>query len=201
MKRFFRFIVQSLPLLTIVGIIFWFSRNSSSSITPLITNSQSLPQSEEWEVVSVHDGDTMKVKRGFEEKKIRFCGIDAVEKQQKLGSSATSYLRSLISKGDGTVLVTPIEKDRYGRTVAELFVLPRPGTPGYQPEEEIFLNGEMVRAGFARHYLRYSSRCPNKEVIEKSEAIARASHAGFWNDPNAIAPWDYRKLKRQNSGN
>jgi len=78
--------------------------------------------------------------------KIRFCGVDAVEADQKLGPQAR-LLRSLIGLGDGTVLVTPIEKDRYERTVAELFVKPRPGIPGYQPEEEIFLNGEMVEAG------------------------------------------------------
>lgn len=155
----------------------------------------------QWEVVKIADGDTITVRRGTRKERIRFCGIDSVEKQQKLGTQATNYLRSLIGLGDGTVLVTPIEKDRYERTVAELFVKPRPGIPGYQPEEEIFLNGEMVEAGFARHYSHYSGNCPNKEVIEKSEAIARGNHSGFWNDESAVAPWDYRKLKRQNRGN
>ncbi|MEH1853777.1 MAG: thermonuclease family protein [Nostoc sp.] len=127
---------------------------------------------------------------------MRFCGIDAVEKQQKLGLQAKSYLQSLIDKGDGTVTITPIEQDRYGRTVAEVFVQPRPGTPGYQSEEEIFLNGDMVRAGFARHYTRYSGNCPNKVVIEQSEKMAIASKAGVWNDPNAVPPWEFRKQKR-----
>nr|WP_322666297.1 thermonuclease family protein [Dendronalium sp. ChiSLP03b] len=122
--------------------------------------------SENWTVVSVTDGDTIIVGQGNKRKKIRFCGIDAVEKQQNLGSQAKSYLRALIDKGNGTVTITPIEQDRYGRTVAEVFVQPRSGTPGYQSEEEIFLNGEMVRAGFAQHYTRYSGNCPNKGVIE-----------------------------------
>lgn len=166
-----------------------------------VPENRQFPQSEEWEVVRVTDGDSITVRQGSRKEKIRFCGIDAVEKQQKLGTQATDYLRSLINLGDGTVSVTLIEKDRYERTVAELFVKPRPGTPGYQPEEEIFLNGEMVKAGFARHYPLYSGSCPNKEVIEKSEAIARSTRVGFWSDPNAVAPWDYRKLKRQNKGN
>lgn len=77
-----------------------------------------------------------------------------------------------------------------------MFVQPRPGTPGYQSEEEIFLNGDMVRAGFARHYTRYSGNCPNKVVIEQSEKMAIASKAGVWNDPNAVPPWEFRKQKR-----
>jgi endonuclease YncB( thermonuclease family) len=152
--------------------------------------------SENWTVASVADGDTITVKRDGETKKIRFCGIDAVEKQQKLGPQAKSYLQSLIDKGNGAVMVIPVEQDRYGRTVAEVFVKPRPGTPGYQSEEEIFLNGDMVRAGFARHYTRYSGNCPNKGVIEQSEQMAIANRAGVWNDPNAVPPWEFRKRGR-----
>ncbi|MCP6761928.1 MAG: thermonuclease family protein [Fischerella sp. CENA71] len=160
------------------------------------TSPRAISMSEQWSVVSVADGDTITVKRDAETKKIRFCGIDTVEKQQKLGPQAKSYLQSLIDKGNGTVIVIPIEQDRYGRTVAEVFVKPRPGTPGYQSEEEIFLNGEMVRAGFARHYTRYSGNCPNKEVIEQSELRAIKNRAGFWSDPNAVPPWEFRKRGR-----
>jgi micrococcal nuclease len=165
------------------------------------TSPRSMPLSENWMVTKVSDGDTITVKRGNETKKIRFCGIDAVEKQQKLGPQAKSYLQSLIDKGDGTVMVIPIEQDRYGRTVAELFVKPRTGTPGYQSEEEIFLNGEMVRAGFARHYTRYSGNCPNKGAIEQAEKIAIKNRAGVWNDPSAVPPWEFRKQQRQNKDN
>lgn len=160
------------------------------------TSPRSVALSEHWSVVSVADGDTITVKRDGETKKIRFCGIDAVEKQQKLGSQAKSYLQSLIDKGDGTVIVIPIEQDRYGRTVAEVFIKPQPGTPGYQSEEEIFLNGEMVRAGFARHYTRYSDNCPNKGGIEQYEQMAIKNRAGFWSDPNAVPPWEFRKQTR-----
>jgi micrococcal nuclease len=155
------------------------------------------PASEAWTVTKVSDGDTITIRQTTgEELKIRFCGIDAPEKQQKLGSEATDYLRSLIDKGDGDVLVTPIEKDRYGRTVAEVFVKPKPGTPGYQSGEEIFLNSEMVMAGFARHYSKYSQNCANRSAITQAEEIAKAKRAGMWSDPNAVAPWDWRKQRR-----
>jgi len=98
-----------------------------------------------------------------------------VKADQKLGPQAkTTCDRSGL--GDGTVLVTPIEKDRYERTVAELFVKPRPGIPGYQPEEEIFLNGEMVEG--LPGITPYSGNCPNKEVIRNLKQY-RGNHSGF----------------------
>ena len=166
---------------------------------------QSIPQervaplpSESWRVVKVSDGDTITVVRGSQKEKIRFCGIDANESKQEGGREATSYLRSLIDKGNGTVTISPIEKDRYGRTVAELFVKPRPGTPGYQPEEEIFLNGEMVRAGFGRVYPAFVTNCPNKEVLEQAEEMAKAQRVGVWGNSSSIPPWEWRKQQRQN---
>lgn len=159
------------------------------------------PPTSRWKVIRVTDGDTITVVRDSQKEKIRFCGIDANESKQEGGREATSYLRSLIDKGDGTVTISPIEKDRYGRTVAELFVKPRPGTPGYQPEEEIFLNGEMVRAGFGRVYPAFVTSCPNKEVLEQAEEMAKAQRVGVWGDSSSIPPWEWRKQQRQNRGN
>lgn len=43
---------------------------------------------------SIYDGDTLRVVRGNEELKIRFCGIDAPELKQPLGIESRDYLRS-----------------------------------------------------------------------------------------------------------
>ena len=43
---------------------------------------------------SIYDGDTLRVVRGNEELKIRFCGIDAPELKQPLGVESRDYLRS-----------------------------------------------------------------------------------------------------------
>jgi endonuclease YncB( thermonuclease family) len=194
-----RHLIDALPLVAIALLILALivpkllhDRGSKLIVSPL---------SQSWRVVKVSDGDTITVVRGSRKERIRLCGVDAVEKQQQLGPQAANYLRSLINKGDGTIMVNPIEKDRYGRTVAELFVKSRSGVPRYQPEEKIFLNREMVRAGFARHYSKYSGNCPNKKSIEQAEEIAIANRAGMWSYPNAIAPWEYRKLKRQDKNN
>jgi endonuclease YncB( thermonuclease family) len=144
---------------------------------------------------SIYDGDTLQVKNSFQKMKIRFCGIDAPEKNQPLGIQARDYLRSLVNKGDGSIVVVPVEQDRYGRTVAELFVTPKPGS-GYQAGEEIHVNSAMVMAGYAYHYTRYSGNCPNRDAIVTAENIAKQKRAGVWANPNAIRPWEWRKQKR-----
>lgn len=79
---------------------------------------------EEWSLKpgSVYDGDTLRVVRDNEELKIRFCGIDATEKKMAMGVESRDHLRSLATINNGELLLIPIEKDRYGRTVAEVYV-------------------------------------------------------------------------------
>ncbi|MEM9092450.1 MAG: thermonuclease family protein [Cyanobacteria bacterium P01_F01_bin.53] len=82
--------------------------------------------------------------------------------------------------------VVPIEKDRYGRTVADLFVM-------LEDDAEIHLNSQMVMDGHAYHYVQYSDSCPQSEVLVKAEEMAKSTNAGLWANPNAERPWDYRK--------
>ncbi|MEO0376733.1 MAG: thermonuclease family protein [Cyanobacteria bacterium P01_A01_bin.17] len=124
-------------------------------------------QLEYWRIKdgSIYDGNTLRVVRGSEELKIRFCGIDAPEQGQALGVESRDHLRSLVAQGDGSVIVVPIEEDRYGHTVAESFISLADGS-------EVFLNGQMVMDGYAYHYEQYSDSCPNQVVLVEGEAIA-----------------------------
>ena len=142
------------------------------------------PPGELWQVKegSIYDGDTLRVIKGNEELKIRFCGIDAPEKAQELGLESRDYLRSLVAFSKGQVYITPIESDRYGRTVAELFDI-----------NGNFLNAEMVKAGLAYHYQRYSGNCPHKQDIVVAEKTAKKSKLGVWGNNNSQPPWEWRK--------
>ena len=71
-------------------------------------------------------------------------------------------------------------KDRYGRTVADLFV----GAKN--------VNQEMVRAGMAWWFRRYA---PRDLVLRDLEERAREAGLGLWADPDAVAPWNFRKPK------
>ena len=63
-------------------------------------------------------------------------------------------MRSLVELGNGELLLVPIEKDRYQRTVAEVYVQD-------SKDSAIPLNFQMVRDGYAWHYERYSANCPS----------------------------------------
>jgi endonuclease YncB( thermonuclease family) len=147
---------------------------------------------QQWQIKpnSIHDGDTLRVVRGSEELKIRMCGIDAPEIKQPLGIESRDYLRSLIAKSNGTIHVLPIEKDRYGRTVAELWI---PIKPDY--EGEIHLNTAMVEAGMAYHYQQYSGNCESAENLGWAEKIAKDGKLGVWNGSHQ-KPWDWRKANK-----
>jgi endonuclease YncB( thermonuclease family) len=150
--------------------------------------------SEVWQLVpgSIYDGDTLTVQRNGIEMKVRLCGIDAPEQEQPMGIAARDHLRSLIDKGDGSIVVVPVEKDRYGRMVVELFVKPRIGL-GYQAGEEIAVNAQMVADGYAYQYVQYSGGCPNGQVLSGLEATAQQQRLGVWRDGEAERPWEYRK--------
>ena len=183
----------ALLILVAVGLLirFW-PELIPSLVSQRDITSSTMPDSEVYRLVegSVYDGDTLRVQRcgeQCEELKIRLCGIDAPEMDQPMGEAARNQLRSLIDQGDGTLIVLPVEQDRYGRTVAELFV------PVVGQEAEIHLTSQMVMDGYAYHYERYSGGCPNGQLLAGVEEQARSRSAGVWANPSAVKPWDYRQ--------
>lgn len=124
---------------------------------------------------------------------MRLCGIDAPELSQPLGKESRDYLRSLIASAGNQVILYISDTDRYGRTVAEVFV---PAHNPKQLDEERFLNGEQVQTGMAYRYARYADRCPNGSAIAQMEAGAKQQHRGVWNDAEVVKPWDWRQRQR-----
>ena len=147
------------------------------------------PSSESWFVMRVSDGDSLTVRQtDGSELKIRLCGIDAPERSQPLGREATENLRSLVAETDNQVQVVALEKDRYGRTVAEVFIVLK--------NEEKMLNAEQLMSGNAYLYKEYVKTCPNRIPLETAEAIAQEKRLGVWGG-NYQKPWDYRRSKRK----
>ena len=179
-----------LPVVLVIGLVAGFPKLFPSTIDAAINAATGSRNTEYYQVVkgSIYDGDTLRVARGGQELKIRLCGIDAPEKDQAGGIESRDHLRSLVAQGDGSIGVVPIEKDRYGRTVADLFIARPDGS-------EIHLNSQMVMDGMAYHYDRYSSSCPQPDVLVRAEEIAKEQSAGVWTNPNAEKPWEYRKQR------
>ncbi|MEQ8996395.1 MAG: thermonuclease family protein [Coleofasciculus sp. B1-GNL1-01] len=137
---------------------------------------------------SVYDGDTFRAtcEGETEELKVRLCGIDAPEKDQALGIESRDTLRELMGIHSDLFLVV-VDRDRYGRKVAEAFV------PTGRGEEEIFINAEMIRRGMAWHYERYSQNCPNWDVFDQMVTEAKEKRLGIHAKSDSVPPWEWRK--------
>jgi micrococcal nuclease len=124
----------------------------------------------------VLDGDSFyMVQENGRRVRIRLFGVDSPEDNQPFSQEAKDYLTSLLQGKE--ILMTPSGSDKLGRPVAIISV------EGQNVAEE------MVRAGWAWHYKKYS----DDPVLARLEEEARAAKRGLWVDPNAIAPWIYKK--------
>lgn len=186
MKSPIRQLLDKLPLVGAVALIAWgvdsaWHRQFAQEVNARDNEGQGVPV----EVKSVSDGDTFTTTSGD---RIRLCGIDAPEKSQPLGSESGDKLRSLLNSGQ--VMISEVEKDRYDRTVAEVFVVSVSST-------EISVQEEMLKSGNAYLYRQYLGNCPNAKAFEDAEMIGRSQNIGIWSRSNSdlVKPWDYRKSK------
>lgn len=133
-------------------------------------------------VAYITDGDTIKCKLNNELITIRLANIDAPETTQDFGLESKEMLMNLI-KPSKLIDFESTKKDRYGRHIAEIFVLNKN------------LNLEMVKLGGAWAYKEYLDK--NKATTYlNAEQKARSSRSGLWSLPVAIYPSDFRKNKK-----
>ena len=117
---------------------------------------------EQLKVVSISDGDTF---TGLDSQnrqvKVRLHGIDAPEKAQAFGNVSRKALGDLI---EGKVVeVQQVDKDRYGRVVANVHV---GGT---------HVNRELVAKGLAWRYVQYDKRASSRRSSKPPRPPARGS--------------------------
>lgn len=130
-------------------------------------------------VVGVADGDTITVLRpGRDQVKIRLYGIDAPESGQPFGKASKNYLAALVY--GQLVEVEVMDTDRYGRTVARIFV------------DGDDVNAAQLRTGHAWLYTQY---CKDWVCVEWRglEAEAKSSGEGLWADKEPVPPWQWRR--------
>ncbi|MDQ3774129.1 MAG: thermonuclease family protein, partial [Pseudomonadota bacterium] len=106
--------------------------------------------------------------------KVRLAEIDAPEKRQPFGSRAKQAMSELVF--GKTVGVVTVDRDRYGRTVGQVFA------------ESGNINEKMVQLGYAWVYRKYAKN----QMLFGLERTAREARRGLWRDPAT----DQRLLKR-----
>jgi endonuclease YncB( thermonuclease family) len=142
--------------------------------------SPALAQSLSGSVLSVGDGDTIRMQSSSGVKTIRLACIDTPETSQSpYGAEARKQLASLLPVGSA-IAVKIKATDRYGRSVGEIT---RNGKN---------INQALVASGAAFVYWQYIQGC-DRQTYSRLENEARLKAKGVWSVKNGITrPWDYR---------
>ena len=133
-------------------------------------------------ILSIGDGDTIRVRQAGKALTVRLACIDAPETAQgPYGQQARAYLQQRLPIGRKVSLEVKAT-DRYGRTVAEVI-------------SEININLALVEAGLAFAYRQYLGGCDAKAYLEAEER-ASSSRLGVWQVQGGITrPWDFRRKR------
>jgi len=136
----------------------------------------------EGKVTKVIDGDSVLVRTTTSFLEIRLYGIDAPEYGQPYSGAAKQFVKNMADHKQ--VLVKPLYKDSYGRTVAIVQLGSR------------LLNEEIVRQGYAWVYPRYCRKtiCEKWQQYEKN---AQEDRKGLWAAPRPVAPWVYKRYRKK----
>jgi endonuclease YncB( thermonuclease family) len=133
-------------------------------------------------VVRIADGDSFTVARSGSSAtdEIRIHGIDAPERSQPWSRRAREALSErLFGK---VVRIDPVERDRHGRLVAEVWA------------DGASVGAAQVREGHAWVFRRYT----RSQALRALEAEAQAAKRGLWSlpEPERIPPWEWRQRGR-----
>jgi micrococcal nuclease len=136
-------------------------------------------------VLSIGDGDTLRVMDGGKKLTIRVACIDAPERAQApFGQQARQALQVLLPVGS-TVTLKAQTKDRYGRTVAEVFT-----------ENGNNAGLALVQQGHAFAFRQYLKQCDEWAYLDR-ERLAQRYRVGVWKFDGGIQrPWDWRATNR-----
>lgn len=133
-------------------------------------------------VVSIADGDTIRVLHNGKEEEIRLYGIDTPEIGQAFGQKAKDLTSALVA--GRKIEVQQKDVDSYGRTVGLVFV------------DGNNLNELIVKNGSAWVYQQHCREnfCAN---WSKLQAKARDQKKGLWGEAIIVPPWEWRHQSRQ----
>ncbi len=128
-------------------------------------------------VVAVNDGDTLVVRSGGRNLRVRLAEVDAPELHQPYGYQARELLSRLVL--ERTVRLEVVTVDQYDRLVAHV-----------RTEDGRDVGEELLRAGLAWWYRQYS----RNRFLQQLEQQAREQRRGLWAEQDPVPPWLYRRM-------
>lgn len=98
-------------------------------------------------------------------------------KQIPWGEISRNRLNEIIPV-DSYIQLKNVSFDIYGRTLAEVFTI-----------NGLNVNDRMIKEGYCCFY-PFQNGCDYYRPLENQ---ARKENLNFWNDPEFVLPWDFRK--------
>jgi len=153
------------------------------ALTALAWPAEVVAQGVKATVLSIGDGDTIRVRQAGKALTVRLACIDAPENSQTpYGLKSRQHLQQRLPIGN-EVSLNIKTTDRYGRSVAEVF-------------SGVNINMALVEDGQAFAYRQYLGGCDAKSYLEAEERASRR-RLGVWQVPGGITrPWDFRRARR-----
>ncbi|TMI65788.1 MAG: nuclease [Bacteroidetes bacterium] len=142
------------------------------------TNEQFINREITGKVIKIKDGDTIDILFNGKPLTIRFAHIDCPEykSKQPFGTNARQFTSDLCF-GQTVTIENDQKFDRYKRLIGVVI-----------NEKGQNLNKELIKAGLAWHFKKYSNDSSYAELENK----ARQSKIGLWADSSPTPPWDWR---------
>lgn len=143
-----------------------------------------------FKVLSVVDGDTIIVDVRGKKETVRLLGIDAPETKdprkpvQCFGQAAKDKMKSFVL-GKSVILIddsTQGNRDKYKRLLRYVYL---------NDSKRTFVNGEMVKQGYAFSYKEYPTKMLGK--FSDFEKYARENKLGLWGSCSLSSPTTTKK--------
>ena len=135
-------------------------------------------------VVRVVDGDTIIVRLGGRDERVRYIGMDTPESVkpgspvEPFGKEAAAENRRLVAGRTVTLERDVSDRDQYGRLLRHVW-LPPDQAPGGQ---WLLVGLELVRLGYAQAYT-YPPDVKYADLILAAQRAAREAGLGLWGSP------------------
>jgi endonuclease YncB( thermonuclease family) len=143
-------------------------------------------------LVSVSDGDTIRVDLGSQVETLRLILIDTPEthdpnnQHECYGAEATAFLEGLLPRGSELYLETDVsERDRFGRLLRYVWL--------DRGDEVYLINEAMVRSGYAAQST-FPPDVKYEERIQEAARFAREHGYGLWSACETDAKGDTNEL-------
>ncbi|MEX1102883.1 MAG: thermonuclease family protein, partial [Dehalococcoidia bacterium] len=151
------------------------STEPGASVTLTGVAPRPLPECEWAEVLSVSDGDTIRVRLNGENERLRYIGIDAPELRPESGppepfAEEAAEANEQLVEGEDICLERDVsDRDRFGRLLRYAWL-----------EDGTLVNEALVLAGLAEAVEFRPDTKHHDEILQPAEDRAMAARRGIW---------------------